>query len=61
MSQLLPPSIVLDAAVAVYLGVGDTGKARAALNAQLLRSGRPSDDIRNLVLGALVEESRAAP
>ena len=59
--QLLPPSIVLDAAVAAYLGVGDASKARAALNAQLPRSGRPSDDIRNLVLGALVEEPRAAP
>ena len=54
--QLLPSSVVLDAAVAAYLGSGEMSKAHAAFRAQLQRSGRSSNDIRNLVLGALVED-----
>jgi hypothetical protein len=52
--QLLPPGIALDAAVAAYLGAGRTDRARAAFEAQLPRTDRPPDDVRNLALAALV-------
>ena len=52
--QLLPPSVLVDAAVAAYLGAGRPESARAAFDALAPKTGRPQGDVRNLVLDALV-------
>ena len=52
--QLLPPSVLVDAAIAAYLGAGRPESARAAFDALAPKTGRPQGEIRNLVLDALV-------
>ena len=52
--QLLPPSVLVDAAIAAYLGVGRPESARAAFDALAPKTGRAQGDVRNLVLEALV-------
>ena len=53
-AQLLPPPILLDAAIAAYLGAGRPESARAAFDALAPKTGRPAGHVRNLVLDALV-------
>jgi len=52
--QLVPPSVLVDAAVAAYLGAGRPESARAAFDALSPKTGRPQGNVRNLVLDALV-------
>ena len=53
-SPLLPPTLLLDAAVAAYLGAGRPESARTAFELLAPRTGRSPGNARNLVLGALV-------
>jgi hypothetical protein len=59
-TQPMRPDVLLDAAVAAYLGDGQPAKARAALDALLPGSGRSADHIRSLTLDALVDDALRA-
>jgi hypothetical protein len=58
--QLLPPQVLVDAAVTAYLGAGQPAKARAVFDARATSTGRPPNDVRNRVLDALIDAGGVA-
>jgi hypothetical protein len=56
----VPPATLLDAAVLSYLRIGRPTAARNALNVLIPRTAREPWNLRNRLLGALVEEAERA-
>jgi hypothetical protein len=59
--QLIPAGVLVDAAVTAYLGAGQPQKARAVFDGRVGQTGRPPDDVRNLVLDALIDAGGPEP
>jgi hypothetical protein len=53
--QLLPPQVLVDAAVSAYRGAGRPDRARAVFDGRASSTGRRPDDVRNRVLDALID------